>query len=148
MLRFREPLESALRASDPAHEWSLLELAAALRSDLTDLGHPAEAVENIIIPELDERCFRWGVLYVLEGSALGAVLLSKSAAELGLSDSNGARHLALQTGERKRWPRFAEILDLHAGENPEAAGRGAECAFALALNSFRMATNDNNRACS
>lgn len=136
MLRFREPLEAALRAADPAREWCSVEIAAALRSDLADLGRPAEAVEGIAAPELEERPFRWGVLYVLEGSALGAVLLLKRAVDLGLSGSSGARHLALQTHDRKRWLRFTEMLDLQARDNPEAAERGAAFAFALALNSF------------
>lgn len=136
MLRFREPLEEALLAIVPENEWRPVELAGALRSDLADLGRPAEAVESAKIPELEDPIFRWGVLYVIEGSALGAALLLKRAAALGLSDHMGARHLALQTRDRQRWPRFADMLDLHVGDNPEAAKRGAERAFALASNSF------------
>jgi len=136
MLRFREPLEAALQAADSAHEWHPVEIAAALRSDLADLGRAAEAGARIEVPEIEEKSFRWGVLYVLEGSALGAVLLLKRAADLGLSGGMGARHLALQTYDRKRWPRFAERLDSHAHDNPEAAERGAAFAFALALKSF------------
>jgi heme oxygenase len=74
-----------------------------------------------------------GWLYVAEGSNMGAAILRKEAAKIGLSDSHGARHLApAQEGPAPHWRAFTAALDavvLDAGEE-ERAGQGANAAFA------------------
>ena len=51
-----------------------------------------------------------GVLYVLEGSSLGARVLVKAAAEMGLSAEFGARHLFRQAGDRDAWRSFVAMM--------------------------------------
>lgn len=74
-----------------------------------------------------------GWLYVAEGSNMGAALLRKEAAKLGLSDVHGARHLApAPEGPAAHWRAFTAALDA-AELNAEEEARlvaGAEAAFA------------------
>lgn len=74
-----------------------------------------------------------GWLYVAEGSNMGAALLRKEAAKLGLSDSHGAQHLApAPEGPAAHWRSFTGALDA-AGLSAEEEARavaGAEAAFA------------------
>ena len=51
-----------------------------------------------------------GALYVLEGSALGARLIMKSAQALGLGATFGARHLAAQAGDALAWRSYLDLL--------------------------------------
>ena len=75
-----------------------------------------------------------GWLYVAEGSKMGAALLRKEAAKLGLSDDHGARHLApTPEGPAAHWRVFTAGLDaaeLTAEEEARAVA-GAQAAFAL-----------------
>ncbi|WP_121119126.1 biliverdin-producing heme oxygenase [Croceibacterium ferulae] len=73
-----------------------------------------------------------GWLYVAEGSNMGAALLRKAAARLGLSDGHGGRHLApAAEGPAAQWRIFTAALDAaeldSAGE--ERAVQGARAAF-------------------
>jgi len=73
-----------------------------------------------------------GWLYVAEGSNMGAALLRKEAAKLGLSDAFGARHLApAPDGPAAHWRAFTAALDAVAlDEDAEVrAGQGALAAF-------------------
>ncbi|MEP1154697.1 biliverdin-producing heme oxygenase [Roseibium sp.] len=76
-----------------------------------------------------------GWLYVIEGSKLGAAVLSKAAVKLGLCDTFGARHLApAPEGPARHWRRFTDKLDaadLDAAQFREAS-TGAQAAFARA----------------
>ncbi|RUA22281.1 hypothetical protein DSL92_06635 [Billgrantia gudaonensis] len=63
-----------------------------------------------------------GWLYVNRGSNLGAAFLFKSAVELGMSESFGARHLApRERGEGYRWRTFTRYLDAIPLSYPEKA---------------------------
>lgn len=73
-----------------------------------------------------------GWLYVVEGSNMGAALLRKAVARLGLSDEFGARHLApAAAGPAAHWRDFTAALDAaeldEAGE--QRAVQGARDAF-------------------
>lgn len=138
MLRFRGPLERAVVSlvSKTDEEWSFIPISDHLRADLNDLGGPAYREPLSSSCQLDAKRLP-GALYVLEGSSLGAQLLVKRAALLGLSAHHGARHLAQQTGDPKRWPAFVKTLERHGTEHPEEAVRGALDAFAAALEAFR-----------
>ena len=73
-----------------------------------------------------------GWLYVAEGSNMGAALLRKKVAELGMSDFNGARHLApAPEGPAAHWRAFTAGLDAIELSGPEQARlvAGAEAAF-------------------
>ncbi|AJA11194.1 Heme oxygenase superfamily [Sphingopyxis fribergensis] len=104
--------------------------------DLTDLERP--------LPDLDESpAFApgstidvptaLGWLYVAEGSNMGAALLRKEAAKIGLSDDHAARHLApAPEGPAAHWRVFTAALDA-AELTPDEEGRavaGANAAFA------------------
>lgn len=73
-----------------------------------------------------------GWLYVAEGSNMGAALLRKEVAKIGLSDTHGARHLApTPEGPAAHWRAFTQALDaatLTAAEEARAVA-GAEAAF-------------------
>lgn len=106
----------------------------AVRQDLADLGLEPEAVDtaptfaadNVDLPTA------LGWLYVAEGSNLGAAFLLKAAAQLGLSDGFGARHLAgAPEGRGLHWRTFTAALDA-VELSPEEEARaiaGAEAAF-------------------
>jgi heme oxygenase len=89
-------------------------IGAELLRDLDDLGlqHPQPAATSGIGGSGDDM---FGVLYVLEGSALGARLLVKSAEKLGFDSSRGARHLVRQSAELDNWRDYLKRLD-EAGE--------------------------------
>lgn len=108
---------------------------ALIAADLEDLDQ--------VFPQSPEpRAFGDGVidiasaigwLYVAEGSNLGATLLRKEAAKLGLSDHHGARHLAPATeGPAAHWRSFTAALDAIEldDEGRRRAEAGANAAFA------------------
>lgn len=76
-----------------------------------------------------------GWLYVVEGSTLGAAILSRLAAGLGLDGTFGASHLAPPAGGRaSRWKPFVEALDsaeLDANQDRQLVA-GAKAAFTYA----------------
>jgi heme oxygenase len=112
-LRARRPIEASLDVSQAERvfpAWPTRRIADALRADLADLGSPAGNAEGARF-NIDGDGGVIGVLYVLEGSALGARVLSQRAADLGLGSSFGARHLATQTENPAAWRAFLEILE-------------------------------------
>jgi heme oxygenase len=126
--------DAALRALLPGlSERRRLPLISA---DLSDLG--------LALPETGGPCafapdapvdvpVALGWLYVAEGSNMGAALLRKEAAKLGLSDSHGARHLApAPEGPAAHWRAFVAGLDATelTVEEEARAVAGANAAFA------------------
>lgn len=107
-----------------------------IAADLADLGRATPSVETPPVFQRDQPAdvaTALGWLYVAEGSNLGAALLRKEAAKLGLSDSQGARHLAPSgCGPAAQWRVFTAALDaaiLTADEEARAVA-GANAAFA------------------
>ncbi len=104
-------------------------------TDLTDLGAalpqgdaPAFAADAPV-----DLATALGWLYVAEGSNMGAALLRKEAAKLGLSDAHGARHLApAPEGPAAHWRAFTAALDAVSltDEEEARAVAGANAAFA------------------
>lgn len=84
---------------------------AASLADLHDLGI-TPAPENIVTANITMPA-ALGWLYVSEGSTLGAAFLLKEAkANLGLSETFGARNLAAYPeGRALVWKRFVSFLD-------------------------------------
>lgn len=107
---------------------------ALVEADLADLYlHQPETVQAPLFAgaALDVPT-ALGWLYVAEGSNMGAALLRKEVAKIGLSDSFGARHLApAPEGPAAHWRAFTAALD--AVEIAEAdeprTGQGANAAF-------------------
>lgn len=103
-----------------------------LEQDLADLGlTPVPAAPAFDGPVPFATALGW--LYVAEGSNLGAAVLRKLVARIGLSDTFGARHLApAQEGPAAHWRAFVEVLDalpLSSEEEAQAIA-GARAAFA------------------
>ncbi len=112
-LAIRSRYESLLDASGAASvwpAWSGRHVAHLVAQDLDDLGvaHPAiaENADRLLNPaEL------LGALYVLEGSSLGARVLSRLVHAFGVSADHGARHLHAQAGDAAIWRDFLSVLD-------------------------------------
>ena len=103
----------------------------ALRHDIADLGGVPEQLGSTTGPLNPATALGW--LYVAEGSRMGATLLRKDAARLGLSDAFGARHLApAREGPAAYWRIFTAALDAVAldADGEARVIAGAEAAFA------------------
>lgn len=126
---------------DPALQRLVPDLATRRRlplivQDMQDLGIAASGhVEPPLFsgqePVDTARGLGW--LYVAEGSNMGAALLRKEVARIGLSDTHGARHLAsAPEGPAAYWRAFTQALD--AARLDEAGDArlvdGAKAAFA------------------
>jgi heme oxygenase len=108
---------------------------ALLEQDMADLGVAAPVARPPLFTPttLPSPATALGWLYVAEGSNLGAALLRKMVAGIGLSDSHGARHLApAAEGPAAHWRRFVAVLDTAPLDQAEedAAIAGARAAFA------------------
>jgi heme oxygenase len=136
--RFRISLEHAL---SPLDNWSPQKLGPHLRDDLHDLG---------VTPRPDHRLYAHtlntaehvGALYVLEGSSLGAQLLLRRAITLGLDAHFGARHLAQQVSEPKRWSRFVSLLETIPKHLHPQVIASAKAVFEHALHIYRDPIDD------
>lgn len=114
--------------------------------DCTDLDVSREAqVEDALISaaiNIDTPYTALGWLYTVEGSNLGAAFLLKIArAQLGLSETFGARHLAgHDDGRGQYWRRFRADLDaIPLDEHQRAlAQQGALDAFQFARESVEQ----------
>lgn len=93
--------------------WPQRRLLTAIAADIADLRGPDPT------PELGYRspvrittsAQALGALYVLEGSALGARILIRRAAVLGMTALFGARHMAAQVAMPTAWPEFLRMLE-------------------------------------
>ncbi|MDG4718710.1 MULTISPECIES: biliverdin-producing heme oxygenase [Thalassospira] len=108
----------------------------AVCRDMDDLEteHPKDR-SRLAVPQVGAERIGW--LYVCEGSSLGAAFLLKAAANIGLNDGFGARHLAGHAdGRGKHWREFVEQLNgLTLDDDEEAAVRkGAVDGFAFFRN--------------
>lgn len=129
---FRRALEPVLTAalSDAGQSWRLLPLAADLQADLHDLDHPLPALPPV--PELTHPASHAGALYVLEGSSLGARLISARVSVFGFGATHAARHLALQTADKTRFRTFMDWLET-APFDPWTSTEAARAIFRMAL---------------
>ncbi len=126
------PLEFALlRAGvdDILPDWHERSRAESLRLDLDDLAAPAPSIRTA--PCFGGENFQLGVLYVLEGSRLGARLL----AERAMAHEDSRIRMAtryLRHGEGKRyWQSFLDRLETStaARHSPQTVIAGAREAF-------------------
>lgn len=81
-----------------------------VEQDMQDLGIPLPKLsEPTSIKDISEAV---GLLYVVEGSKLGAKFLLNLAKDMGLSESYGARHLgADKDGRGNSWRAFRDAID-------------------------------------
>lgn len=133
-------LQSGLQAGTG---WRLPDWQAYLDDDLAFFGVrplPAEGVSAV------SASHALGMLYVLEGSSLGARVLLRQARAAGHGEHAGASFLhAHADGEAgHRWPRFLALLEARDGDG-EVVGDacdGAIAAFGLARRCFSRARDD------
>lgn len=117
-----------------ASGWQPTAIAGMMLSDMADLGVSPVAPIRLAPPAGLSGLV--GLVYVLEGSALGARLLRRQAERLGLGPDHGARHLAAQAESLDAWRGFLAALDSLPDFDETAAIAGAEAAFAAALAAF------------
>ncbi|MFG6083329.1 biliverdin-producing heme oxygenase [Paracoccus litorisediminis] len=129
--QFRAALEPGLTGAD----FPALEIIAELSLDLADLG--LYSTTDLPPLALETHEAQVAALYVSEGSAVGARLISRKIAGLGLGESFGARHLARQIADRDRWPFFLDWLAAQdvAAERVVFEARGI---FRLAMHAYQV----------
>ncbi len=110
-----------------------------LEADLSDLEAPIPFGKPAFVPPEGEGLV--GLLYVLEGSALGARLLAKRAEAIGLSAEFGARHLFSQARNFSSWRTLSERMENVRVYDDQAAARWANTAFDYARSAFESALN-------
>lgn len=118
-LAIRTRYENLLDASGGAAVWPLWpsrRVAHLVAQDLDALGgvRPVIQKKSELLLNPSELL---GALYVLEGSSLGARVLSRSVHAFGVSADHGARHLHAQAGDAAIWRDFLSVLD-SAAEPP------------------------------
>ncbi|MFT3968465.1 MAG: biliverdin-producing heme oxygenase [Sphingobium sp.] len=106
-----------------------------VKTDLADLelDVPDTSEPPLFVPGAIDLPTALGWLYVAEGSNMGAAILRKEAAKIGLSDSFGARHLApAPEGPAPHWRAFTAALDAVElnDEEEQRVADGANAAFA------------------
>ncbi len=111
--------------------WPSRRIAGLVAQDIADLGGVAEAREANLQQALSPAELI-GVLYVLEGSSLGARVLVKSVADIGLTARFGARHLFRQAGDRGAWRSFLAMMAAAPDAPCEATANATLEAFAAA----------------
>jgi heme oxygenase len=138
MAAFRGAIERALEDIDYPESfgvWRPSFIFRQLEQDLEDLGRGVPDASPAFDLPKDENGLL-GVLYVLEGSALGARLLVRRAAALGFSADQGARHLAAQTSRPESWGKFVALLDGMVPAGLERAAQAARATFQAAIDAF------------
>jgi heme oxygenase len=135
---FRGPIERDLATRPlPAGfgSWRPTRIDAAIAADARDLGiAPPDPGPCDASPATGSGLL--GMLYVLEGSALGARILQRQAAGLGLDARFGARHLAVQTASPEAWRGFCAILEAWPDFDLDEAARSAAATFTRARRAF------------
>lgn len=130
---FRSAIDPLLEAGSARIGWRPVMLSDATARDLADLG--AGRPPPVTPPALPDAASVAGALYVVEGSTIGAALIARRAAALGYTAGHGASHLALQTGDPRRWRRFLDWL--HAADpDPARAVKAARAVFQTAMTAF------------
>jgi heme oxygenase len=140
--------EPGIRAALPARRGPWLgarSRRAFLSQDLQALGVTA-LTDTIALPALPGEAAAWGSMYVLEGSALGGQVISRSLAQAGLHPHNGTAYFhgwGDQTGAR--WREFRVLLGAELAQ-PQAVEQACEaaCQTFTALSSL-LETNLHER---
>lgn len=121
--------------------WPLELFSDLIAADLEDLDIPAQpAISPPDLPaQADEML---GMIYVLEGSALGARLLYKRAQLLGFDADFGARHLALQSRRSDRWSDFLALLESADAVDMDRVASASCATFLTAETAFRRVSHE------
>ncbi len=142
MAAFRLPVEdwlSGTRLPAAFEDWQPGLVRDELKADLADLDAPEPVMDRPFTPPEGEGVV--GLLYVLEGSSLGARVLAKRAEAIGFSADFGARHIFSQARNFSNWRAFSDRMENVRGYDDRAAARWANTAFDYARNAFESALN-------
>jgi heme oxygenase (biliverdin-IX-beta and delta-forming) len=141
MLAFRAPLEGVLRRFGWPRSfdgWRPVLIAPQLREDSRDLGWaPVDGPDDGRVSSDPSTVI--GIAYVLEGSNLGARVLSRRATALGFTGTHGARHLASQCGGLDNWRRFLVVLEAADSIDLDRTVAAAVSTFEAAAAAFAKA---------
>lgn len=118
--------------------WSPPPWRAELDADLRRIDAEPRVPEPV---EVGDRNAALGLLYAVEGSALGARLLLRRATGLGFAPATGAAFLhRFSDMDNGRWPAFLALLATwEARIDAPAACRAAQTGFAVADRCFHRA---------
>ncbi|MDQ0326034.1 heme oxygenase [Rhodopseudomonas julia] len=128
------PVEETLEVAGIAallSDWDMRRRSSALLDDIEALG--AERPQPVSSPDMQGEAFMLGAAYVLEGSRLGAKILTRDI----LADAGPRMRVAsrfLRHGEGQQlWPSFVVRLEGSQAvqDAPDEAVKGAETVFAL-----------------
>ncbi len=139
---FRLAIENWLRTHSMGDvgAWKSLNIAPTLQDDINDLALMPLADSPNTWRTSSGPSFALGVHYVLEGSALGARVLCKKVAPLGMHREHGARHLWAQAETLESWRGFLIVLAAHNGDEDEIIA-GANAAFNAAAGAMERAAH-------
>lgn len=133
----RQPVEHYLAGADwPASfgTWRPTALAPLITADLADIGSRPPDIRPFHLSK--DIASLVGVIYVLEGSALGAKLIRRMAGALGYDENHGARHLVRQ--ERLgSWRDLLAIMERLESIDMAMAVCAAETTFEQAATAMR-----------
>lgn len=121
--------------------WPTRRIASLVRQDYRDItGLDLEEPEpSPVAARSPSNAEILGILYVLEGSSLGARLIARSALRMGFGPTRGARHLARQTGWNDAWSSFLIELENHpmSDEDEARCKLAALCTFETFERAYR-----------
>ncbi|TXI08348.1 MAG: hypothetical protein E6Q76_07260 [Rhizobium sp.] len=143
-LASRAQLEAVLEASEVeafVPDWKERKIVLQLHEDIRDLGCDEAALPDVLADPVGMPSII-GTLYVLEGSGLGARILIKQAAKLGLSGSLGARHLARQIDNLGSWRDMLQLIDETPLGDEESCIRAARAAFGVFASNYEKVFGD------
>jgi heme oxygenase len=132
------PIEHALTGANVSSllpDWQQRTRSLALKSDLASLSAAVPANNPLSWTHLQDESYQYGVLYVLEGSRLGArVILQALRKEPSHVHGNALSYLSHGEG-KPFWPTFLAHLEASeaARTNPETAVAGALATFQMFL---------------
>lgn len=138
MTAFRLAVEPSLAGASLPATYRPLTIACDALADLADLALPVPPPLAFKANLSSDAAL--GVLYVLEGSSLGAQLLVKRAATLGFDGNYGARHLARQTASLEGWRNYLKLLDEAKPFDMDVCAAAAIATFDTALDAFEAKT--------
>ncbi len=116
--------------------WRPVRTGHALKKDLATLRLALPIVPVITPPSGDSALL--GMLYTLEGSALGARIIARRAAAIGYTEAHGASHLAHQTAAPANWKVFLERLEDAPVFDLDEAGSAASMLFRHAYDAVTL----------
>ncbi|CDG39156.1 MULTISPECIES: biliverdin-producing heme oxygenase [Asaia] len=116
--------------------WRPVSMQRSLSEDLRCLGIVPPEMRAIAAPATDSELM--GMLYTLEGSALGGRVIARRAAVLGFDTAYGASHLAEQTAKPENWRRFLDLLENAPEFDADEAGRAAATLFRHARDAVKQ----------